>query len=467
LVLVAPILLGAALCGSTDAVATSAPVTDDLTVAYIQRVTAVGNVATWRASIRNFSALGRSAVRYRWEFDGVTATGGAVSIPAQGSASVEFPIFEGSGRHALRLVIDTDDAVSECEEHNNDLTVLTDATSLGLWVEQRVYDYFLAHQRELAGAHSTSWENWAQGQVRHWNDVLFAGAVYPDTPRGVLERIRIDKIVVVPDGELPPSGDPAPDDTSVDLKWGFPARLIADPGRNYYADTQSVVLTNPFFYDASLIHDVLHLRSLIDNYGFNVHQNPTGSGRDRIPLSENGVPIVGTPFLPMVTSDAVHLTRQTGLMSGEHLFLDAYSALALNQSDGRHENIGAFLNDLPAENEITLLDAGTGSALAGADVRIHRSSGNGQLYGKTFEPTPSQALVADRAGRIWVGQNPFSSAGLSAWHENTVLLLRVAHQKRVRYVFLEASDFNLEYWRGHTDVGTYTVTVEFVRGAEE
>src|SRR5262249_18472493 len=194
--------------------------------------------------------------------------------------------------------IDTGNAVAEEEEQNNDLSVYTNAISIGLWVEQTVYNYFLAHQRELSGAHSTSWENWAERQVTRWNDVLFAGAVYPDTPNGVLDRIRLDKITVVADGALPlngglPTNDPDLNDHTVDLEWGFPATLITQSNGNFYGNTTSVALDNPFYYEQSLIHELGHARYLIDNYGFNVHQQPDGTGRDGIPISENGANIVG------------------------------------------------------------------------------------------------------------------------------------------------------------------------------
>ncbi|HWZ91324.1 MAG TPA: hypothetical protein VNW92_20825 [Polyangiaceae bacterium] len=80
---------------------------------------------------------------------------------------------------------------------------MSNALSLGLWVEQSTYNYFLAHQRELSGAQSTCWDNWAQRQVAWWNANLYAAAVFPETPQGVLDRTRLDEIVIMPDGTLP------------------------------------------------------------------------------------------------------------------------------------------------------------------------------------------------------------------------------------------------------------------------
>jgi CARDB len=469
---------------------------NDLTVAYIRRLPAlswvwdsanpkvegwpaVGQQVTWRGYIRNFSATPRNAVRYAWYWDGAQVASGTVDLPAGGTASVDYARAWDFTRHALKLVIDTNNAVAEDEEQNNDVTIASDALALGLWVEQSVYDYFLAHQRELVGAHSISWDNWAQRQVSQWNDVLYAGAVYPETPNGVLDRVRLDEIVIVPDGVLPisgglPTNDPDLNDHTVDLEWGFPATELP-PSSSFYADTTTVSLENPFYYEKGLIHELGHARYLIDDYGFNVHQKADGSGRDGIPQTENGAGIVGSPFLPMVSDDAVYYTHQSGLMNGDnYFFVDRYSAAALNLIAGHRAiegnanapgNLGAFINDLPPQNRVTLFDAANDAPLAGAQVRIYQAHANGQLYGKNFDAAPSQVLIADASGNVLVGRNPFSSESLTGWHGNTTLLMRVEHQGRVRYVFMEASDYNLEFWRGHTSLGTYTVSVAFQPGA--
>jgi hypothetical protein len=112
------------------------------------------------------------------------------------------------------------------------------------------------------------------------------------------------------------------------------------------------------------------------------------------------------------------------------------------------------------------VDASTNAPLAGAAIRFFQSTGNGQLYGKNFSSSPSQILTTDANGAVSVGHNPFTSGSISPWHDNTDILVRVQdQQQRVRYVFMEASDFNLEFWRGHTSLGTYTMSVAFQAGA--
>jgi hypothetical protein len=43
---------------------------------------------------------------------------------------------------------------------------------------------------------------------------------------------------------------------------------------------------------------------------------------------------------------------------------------------------------------------------------------------------------------------------------NGTAILRVEHDGRVGYGFIESSDFNLEYWRGHRDQGRYELRVQ-------
>jgi hypothetical protein len=61
-----------------------------------------------------------------------------------------------------------------------------------------------------------------------------------------------------------------------------------------------------------------------------------------------------------------------------------------------------------------------------------------------------------------VGQNPFGDVPPDWLHAGSVALVRIAHQGRVRYMFIEAAEFNMEFWRGHTSLGLYTMRVPFV-----
>jgi hypothetical protein len=448
--------------------AATAALADDLTVTHISRLPeldyvwgsanptrdgwpAPGQAIVWCANVKNFSA---SAVTsgYRWTLDGVTVARGTQTFAANATTPVDLPSAWSFERH--RLAFDVDAVPGEESASNNHLEVFTDALSVGLWVEQSLYDYFRAHQHDL-GVGSTCWENWAQRLVGFYNDMAKM-AVYPETPEGVQDRWRIEKIVVVPDDALPLAppvvpqrgrdaspGSTQPDvrDRSVDLMWGFRANTVGG-----YGDTRNAMLANPFYVAPIVIHELGHARYLTDVYGFDLLNQPPAF------VTALGV---------------VHATQFQGLMNRDFTFIDRYSAVALNLIAGARatrgnynepENLGAFLNDLPAENRLTIRDA-NGTPLANADVEIFQSKTGmyDEWYATDYDDAPDLVLRTDANGRVLVGRCPFSGDGVvvNSWRgSNTVAVVRVNH---ALYGFLESAQFNMEYWRGHTQLGDYDV----------
>jgi len=424
----------------------------------------------WQAVIKNwFSDV--NPVDYIWYLDGVPVDSGSVDVPGNDTAHVEYPwnwLFE---RHELKIVIDPQNLIYEEEEQNNSLGVFTDAISVGFWVEKSVYEYFRKYQRELEDIHSNCWEDWAQRHVRRWNET-FKNAVYPDTPDGVLDRIRIDKIVIVADGALPlngglPTNNPDLNDKTIDLQWGFPAVLLSDENghRNFYADVSSVSSSNPFYFEGSLLHELGHARYLIDVYGFNV--DPAA-----IDIRENDQPVLGSDYLPNTYYSPVK-----GLMNSTYTYIDRYSASALNLIAGYRAvsgnynapgNIGIFLNDLPAENQLTIRDS-AGNILPKAKVWVYQSKGaSGEWYGKYYGGEPDLRLTADDSGRVLLGRNPFSNDGAvvhTFGKSNVIAILRIEHDSQVAYGYLDLMNFNWEYWRGNTKFASYEMQFNLVSPA--
>jgi len=447
-----------------------AALADDLTVTHISRLPeldyvwgstsptrdgwpAAGQEIVWRANVKNFSPR-EVAAGYRWTLDGVVIARGTRTIAPNATTAVDLPSTWSFDRH--RLAFDVDAVPGEESTSNNRLEVFTDALSVGFWVEQSVYDFFRKNQHSL-GVGSTCWENWAQRMVGFYNDMA-AMAVYPETPNGVADRWRIEKIVVVPDDALPLAppvqaqrgrdptvGSTQPDvrDRSVDLMWGFRAVTAGS-----YGDTHTATLANPFYIAPVILHELGHARYLTDVYGFDVLDQP--------PAFRNAFGIS-------------HATQFQGLMHRDLTFIDRYSAVALNLIAGARatrgnydepENIGAFLNDLPAENRLTIRDAG-GAPLANAEVEIFQSNPDSfdEWYATDYDDVPDLTLRTDANGRVLVGRCPFSKDGVvrNSWRgSNTVAIVRV---NRSLYGFLESAAFNMEFWRGHTQLAGYDVVV--------
>lgn len=499
-----PLLVAGALlaaCGKTP----SSPTTDgqpkdepeapppvaDLIVRYIQRLPqmnwvpysadptregwpAEGQDVTWTAHVLNRMPAAHEGVAYRWLLDGEEVAAGTVDLPAEGEATVALPWSWTFHRHRLAFEIDPDDAIDE-EARNNRLEVFTDALSVGFWVEQTVYDLAAQNQPGL-GIGSTSFEDFANRQIRYYNE-MFEAAIYPETPDGVLDRLRVDEIVVVPDSSLPlvdigytgfDQGEATPDasDSTVDLMWGFPVYVqgMFDAG-----SSQSD-------YSGFVQHEMGHARYLIDVNGLNVFQSTSG---DSIGILEDGEPVAGSVYMPGTTvvfngkTGLQVYKAQPGLMNTQWDFLDRHSAGALNRiahhraiagSWNDPENTGEYLNDLPAQNRLLVTDF-YDRPLPGASVDVYRSEHAEVVdsldgyYKKYYDNTPDMVLTADSTGHVLLGRDPFGGIHQDMDFTNGTLIIRVEHEGAVGYGFLDVTGFNEAYWRGETELADDTLRV--------
>jgi len=454
----------------------------DFDVAFIERTPrfdydapknnpAVGDAVTFLGHIKNWGRPAAS-VDYQWQLDGRAVSSGSLAgLKADSETVVKWPWKWQSGAHRIKLVVDPNRRIAESSEANNQIEDRTDGLSVGFWVEQSVYDFFHAHQRDLKIG-SNSWEDWAQRQMSRWNEYS-RQAIYPLTPNGVPDRVRIDKIVVVPDGALPlngglPSNNPDTRDKSVDLMWGFNIGLLRD---GFYANTRKPApgQSNPFYYEPSLVHELGHARYLIDQYGFDVANNADAT---QVQIEENGRPVAGTPSMPFVNFNAILYYNQFGgVMSGPFGGNDnpwsPYEAAALNQIAGHRAqcgnqnapcNIGVFLGDLPARNHFHFVDS-SGAPMAGAQISLYQPKSGTGIYGKTFDNTPEARFTTDAQGNIEVGHNPFAPGQMQ------MIVLRISHGGQVWYRFVEACEFNVEFWRGHKADASYTIELPDAKSA--
>lgn len=469
------------------------PNSTDLVVSYIKRLPEIdfvenstnpqregwpeeGQQIEWKAYVRNFSSNTQQNITYRWKVNGEIIHAGEIAeILPYDLASASLPAIWDFNRKELSFEIDTANAIDEVEKSNNTLTVFTDALSVGFYVEQYVYDYFHQHQRELKSG-SNSWDDWAQFQVSFWNKMM-QNAIFPMTPNGVLDRIRIDSIAVVPDGELPLHGGLASNnpnilDKTVDLQWGFPASLLAE-GNNFYANHTDTILNNAFYYESSLFHELGHARYLHDVYLYDVHYG-NNNGEQYIRIRENGEYIANTEYMPVIAWEMVHGSYYEGLMSDDYTVFDEYCAVLYNLKAGERAlcgnmnspcDINARINDLP-ENNYLLLEDQFGNTLSNADVSIYQVSYDATIDKWVFEDSPALSLRANSNGVVSVGKCPFTLDGHIDTYYNgcneLYCIVRVEHHNRIGYQFLESSHFNMEFWKGNVDSALYTFQLPMV-----
>ena len=422
-----------------------------------------GEPVTWRAHVRSWFDAPKT-VAYAWRLDGVEIARGTIALAANGYTTIDLPRPWSFTRQRISFTVDVASAVAEQSEVNNALEVFSDALAVGFWVEQGFYDYFREHQPEL-GIGSTSFENWAQRMIDFYNDMA-ATAVYPETPHGVIDRWRLQKIVVVPNGALPlvpphheqrgnepntATTQPHSTDRTIDLQWGFQASKTGA-----YTD-RTLSIANPFYINPVIIHELGHARYLTDVYAFDV--------RSRAPANVVGI-------RELIGPTVIYSSPEQGLMNRHHTFIDRYSAAALNLIAGHRairgnyndpENVGSFLNDLPAENRLTIRDA-SGNLLSNADVQIFQSMPFqfDAWYATYYDDTPELHLETDANGRVFIGRNPFAVDGpvVNDWRgSNVVAIVRVEKDGAVKWGFLESRLLNLAYWRGETTLADHELVV--------
>ncbi len=442
---------------------------------------ASGQTVTWQAHIKNWSDSVKNNIGYKWILDGSIVDSGRIDLNPGVFATIDYNWNWEFNRRELVFYIDTDNTV------NNKLAIFTDAISLGLYIEQSLYKYFHENQHKL-GIGSNSFEGWAQRQIRFYNE-LFKDAIYEETPNGVLDRIRIDEITIVSDDNLPlvqPPGEagfdprqaiPNFNDRTVDLQWGFPSEFL---NFGTYSNHTSLDFNNQFYFSGFLQHELGHARYLADVYGFDLFH---GSGFSFVDIKHDGQLIAGTKYLPSQGTQRfpegqviiLHETLEKGLMHTQWRWMDRYSAVAMNLIKGRRatvgnyngsENSNIFMNDLPIENRFKIKDK-DGKLLRNSAVHIYQSSLNSQTnnaaYPKYFDDVPDLEFETDENAQVLLGQNPFSKDGgiIHDWRSfsNVIFIMRVESESRTGFKIIEVSRFNLEYWKGNTEVADYEVCI--------
>lgn len=481
LLLLAPgILVGCS--GSEPTEPSGGPGEEDLTIRFIERLPRMewvpespdptrdgwpqeGEEVQWVAHVRNWSPTARD-VEYEWQLDGVPVKTGVMAIPSDTLATTALEWSWTFDRHEITFVLDADDEIAEVEEGNNSVTIFTDALGVGFYVEHPVAEAFRDIQPMIEGVNATSFEDWAHRHIERFNQMA-AEAVYPESPDGVLDRWRLDQLVFLPEGSLLSSQRPMVDET-VDLMWGFPASI--EP---IYRNLAGSGNGGPNFYNGTLIHELGHARYLVDVYGTQIYSGFPGH---RIEVSEDGEPIVGQGFFPdeqfitLISNGEsfegwfIRDPVMDGLMAYDYTHIDRYSAAALNRIAGHRatsgnynapSNVGVFMDDLPADTRLRVVNAETGAPLAGASISFfgsERASQSTPAYGRVVDDQPELEVTTDSDGVASLGLAPFEDGDDRIRVNSSVAVIRVEHEGQVGYGILDSTLLNLAFWAGDTDV---------------
>lgn len=439
-----------------------------------------GQPVKWIGHVWNWSAI-PVKFTYEWKIGGKIVAKGLALAPSNGEARIVLGEKWSTKRRDLTLKVKPTVRMMEVTTANNELTVQTDAVSVGLWVERSLWDFMHEHQAELPTKDANSFADWGQRMMRQWNG-MFKEAVYRQIPQGITERVRLDKIVLVPDFSLPlaggiPSNNPDLCDKTVDMTWGMEGTDIA-PGTkvdksHWWSPERAIEALNngdvakrkidpPFWCGLGYIHEMNHARYLIDSYGFNVHSD-TGSDKAKWSIrveDENG-PIMGR-YIPL-KGDLMWSQKHVGHMGGDYWRFSAFEAMCWNRVQGKRarggncnspETIGEFLQDIPKKVVLQFVDE-TNKPLEGAEVWTYRAHGTGNgWYTKVYENEPAQKVRADKDGKAIFDRTLWSASGKiehTYGVSQSVVLLRVTYQGRHYFLFECVADANIAYNLGSKD----------------
>ena len=416
-----------------------------------------GERVTFTAHIINKGTVSSGNFTFQWKIDDqIISINSYTSIPPQGEVTQAITWYWQSGRHDVSFEVDPQNLIPETAETNNKIEDVTDALTIGFWVEETVYDDFNNIQNSTG---SYSWEDWAQHILQKMN-WIFENSVYPKAPKGILTRVRLDNITIVPDGTLFDQGPwHAPYDTIYDGRWGF--------SFEEYGNGCQCCPPPEVCYDVPwwVIHELGHyLFGRVDLYGLDVQ------GGDVKVLDENGYLIAGTPSLPYIMYDVVHYASRMYDLMHDHYYsiFSDYHAYSLNLDwpQGQRTQIGwNYIYNIPSETKLRILD-NNNQPMPNMEVSMYQAlpgDGSSGPYSQNFDNTPDIVGVTDAQGLVSLGNKPFGE------FENYSITAGIALAKVknlntgvYRYIWIEVTDLNLAYWRGLT--GIYILEVHFPSG---
>lgn len=426
-----------------------------------------GETVTYTAHIINKGQAVAGPFHYQWSIDGALVEAGNEVAPLQ-------PGEERTISHQtpwtvepqqIELTVDPDDKIAETVEKNNSRTIGSYDLTISFWVEQGMYDLF-DRRTNLAG--SRSFEDWLQAQVAWMND-RFAQALYPTSPQGILDRVRVDKIVIATDLDGP--GSPMasdPDFILIDGRWpisdGDPTNAAGQGGR-----WLEFVNLNINRIDHGLVHELAHQLGVIDLYRMNIKPDEPAHPNGGVSVKDSSGRVIAYDRLPFPVFCC------GGIMGGgdtqpwnDGTFFESHTAAGMN-AHVRHRrgHYGEYLFDTPSSNRLRIVDDDTGKPVAAARVALYQKDYNTE----DIDDAPEITGTTDASGFLLLPNRPVLPIQTATGHTlrpnpfgqisvvgvNGTMLVRVTSGTNEGLAFFRLHDLNLAY---HDLLGHQTRTYE-------
>ncbi|HSJ59385.1 MAG TPA: CARDB domain-containing protein, partial [Anaerolineae bacterium] len=415
-----------------------------------QRWPAPGEVVTFTAHIVNKGTVTSPVYAYRWTIDGAQVASGTLA-PLAPAAEITATYqwvwahtMDGErvvDDHTIGFVVDPDDLVGETYEANNQLVDRTNALGFRFVITPEMYE---AYNTPWDPAFSYSAEDWLQRQVAAMNWV-FANSIYPTTPAGATERVRINEITVSP--------DPPPWDREEDGGWFVDGdyRLIS----GWYDPVTDI--------DWALVHELSHQVGLIDLYNLNVAHSSVQV------LDQDGGPAnlgFGWPRPDLMGGGDIYPHT-------DHHLYSSHSAGGISSTKGsRRGYYGEYQFDIPEENYLLLLD-NEGNPAGGVQVSLYQREGPANWMGElAIDNAPEITGTTGADGRVLLANrpvgggittrtghvlrdNPFGVVDVVG--NRNIFFVKLIQGEHEEFAWLDITAFNLAFWAGDTASHTFVL----------
>ena len=409
-----------------------------------------GEVVTFTAHIVNKGTLAGSSFDYKWYIDEVEMASGTMPGLAPGEeAIVNFQwawahTMVGErvvDDHTIRFSVDPDNLISETYLSNNTLVDRTNALGFRIAITPAMVE---AYNTPLNPSFPFSAEDWLQRQIAAMNWAL-ENAVYPTTPAGATERVRINTIEITDSSPI--------NDGSTDGGWFVDADYREVSG---WYDPETDV-------DWALVHELSHQVGLIDLYQSNVSVDSVHV------LDSYGNP---TNFAFTWPNGGIMAGGDITPHTDPHLY-SSHSAGGISSTKGyRRGYYGEYQYDIPEENYLLILD-NVGSPAADVTVALYQRTGPADWIGSlAVDNEPEIIGTTDENGRILL-TNQSANGGTTTNTGHTLrdnpfgvidvvgrrnrFLYRLSKDNHEEFGWLDVTAFNLAYWQRETLSHTVTI----------
>jgi photosystem II stability/assembly factor-like uncharacterized protein len=413
----------------------------------IQRWPKKGELVTFTAVVKNMGDVPTGSFSYKWYFDGKEVKSGTLESIKPGENTTTTYQWKWDSEwndHNIKFVVDPDNAIKENLETNNSREDPTNAFCFRIHVWQSVYDWFRTEATKM-NPNIAGFDDWAQNQMVAINN-MFKSAIYPSTPNGILERVRLDEIVVEPNDaqDKDPNACHAPMNLEWDCRWGFSPKEYP----KIFIEEVPQFINEPYSW---VMHEWGHQMGKIDVYQLFLE-------KDRNHVQPYGH--IVTPSNDLMTD-----TKQLH-------YSEMHASVFNYELHKRRGYFGEYQFDLPRTCRVRILDA-YGKPIPNAQIKFYEDHGHEVNAPEDFAGTADASgcfAMPNRTvhGEITTGtghvmhDNPWGLFHLAGF--NSLFFCDIRAEGQTDYQYIEVLPFNMAFRSGSKDSYTYDVRTTIVPG---